>query len=120
MSVDFGLMARLIVDAFDKKEQFLASKNADYVDPLGIVDFSEVRDLENRLKTRTTLHIISILVSLGFGVLAFYLSWTCNTAMGYHAALRVVFGGTAFFFGFTYVLLYILLRYDTCYAIMKH
>lgn len=119
MSVDFGLMARLIVDAFDKKEKFLASKDADYVDPLGIVDFTEVRQLEKRLQSRNTLQVISILVSIGFGVLAFYLSWTCNTAMGYNAALRFVYGGTAFFFGFTYVILYILLRYDTCHAIMK-
>lgn len=118
MSVDFGLMARLIVDAFDQKEKFEQEKVYP-VDLLGYVDFAEIQRLERKLKTRDIAQITSIILSIVFGAFAFYLSWTCNTALGYNAAVRAVFGITAFLFGFTYIVLYMLLRYDTCNAIMK-
>lgn len=118
MSIDFGLMARLIVDAFDKKEKF-DEGSRQYVDLQGIVDFTDVQKLESKLSKKDVLSIVSILFSLAFGAIALYLSWTCNTAVGYGPVLKAIYGSTAFVFGFTYIILYLFLRYDTCMVLMK-
>lgn len=112
-------MARLIVDAFDKKEKFEQGNETLPVDLLGYVDFAEVKHLDTKLQRREVAQIWSMILSVLLGAWAFYLSWTCNTALGYHVAVRAVFGVTAFVFGLTYLLLYVLLRYDTCRALMK-
>lgn len=104
MSVDFGLLAKLIVDSFTAKKdkESFQSGLTDYISP-----------------KITAAQVISVILSILLGLLAFYLSWTCNTALGYHIVIRTFFGVFAFLFGLTYILLYILMRWDTCAKITK-
>ena len=100
MSLDFGLLTKLILTA-TTPEKFSAGANS------GVGDYDKV----------TT--IITILVSLILGITAFTLSWTCNTAMGYTTVVKTVYGTASFIFGLTYILLYLLLRWDTCHFIIR-
>ena len=69
--------------------------------------------------SQKTWNIISIILSILIGLFAFYLSWSCNTALGYHIIVKVIFGVFAFLFGLVYLILYIIFRIDTCAKIMK-
>jgi len=48
------------------------------------------------------------------GLIAAYLSWTCNAARGYTFIEKVIFSFFAYIFGGIYVLYYFLVRYDEC------
>lgn len=63
--------------------------------------------------------LLGFAISLLIGGVAVYLSWTCNSALEYNIALKVVFAGLAFIFGLLYILLYIIMRHDTCKMIKK-
>lgn len=103
MSLDFGMFAKLVVDAVNppKKESY--------------ADDMAAPSLGFRMDVAT---VISIVLSVALGVIAFILSWSCNTALGHHVVIKSVFGTFAFLFGFTYIVLYLLLRWDTCTKIM--
>lgn len=90
MSFDTGLLAKLIVDAIypGKKETF-----------------------ENGF---VAVSVFSVVLSVLIGVVALWLSWQCNTWMGYHWIIKAIYGAFAFLFGLTYIVLYILLRWDVC------
>lgn len=104
MSLDFGMFAKLIVDAVNppKKESYVSEEPAP-----GWLAF--------KMDVAT---IVSIVLSVALGVIAFILSWSCNTALEYNVIIKSVFGTFAFLFGFTYIVLYLLLRWDTCSKIM--
>jgi hypothetical protein len=101
MSVDFGMFAKLVVDAIsppkEKPEKYTDNWNA-------------------KIDAAT---VVSIVLSVALGVIAFILSWTCNSALKYHVVIKAFFGTFAFLFGFTYIVLYIFLRWDTCAALMR-
>ena len=103
MSLDFGLLAKLIlgVTSPSNKEKYENGTDKEAVN-LGI-------DVGT---------IVSIILSAILGVIAFILSWSCNSALGYHTFVKAVFGTFAFVFGFTYIILYLLLRWDTCNALI--
>lgn len=63
--------------------------------------------------------VVSFVVGIVIGVVAVYLSWTCNTALQYGTALKVIFAILAYLFGFLYIILYMIMRYDTCTYIKK-
>lgn len=103
------MIARMIVDGIsggDKKKP-----TEGFLD-----DDSQLKSADNYIGN-TELYILIALqwaISIMLGVVAFWLSWTCNTALGYNIYLRAVFGAFAFFFGLTYIVLYIIMRWDVC------
>ncbi len=106
MSLDFGLFAKLVVDSFTAKNE-----KEKYTDPM---------NGDRRFHIQfNALMIASIFISLILGIIAFLLSWSCNTAMGYNTVVKTVFGSVAFVFGFTYIVLFLLMRWDVCYKIMR-
>ena len=64
--------------------------------------------------------IIALIVGIFIGIAAMFLSWTCNTAIDYHVWMRSFFAFFAFIFGTSYILLYIIMRHDTCRYIKKN
>lgn len=108
MSLDFGLFAKLIVDSFTaKKEKYSNVMSYDRTDNnIFHIQFN-------------ALMVASIFISLILGIIAFLLSWSCNTAMGYNTVVKTVFGSVAFVFGFTYIILFLLMRWDVCSKIMR-
>ncbi len=97
MSVDFGILTKLylgIMEKYDNEEKT----------SLWVIDPST---------------IITIILCLILGIIAFVLSWSCNTALGYNIFLKAFYGTVAFVFGFTYIILYLLLRWDTCRSIIN-
>lgn len=109
MSVDFGLLAKTIVDSVTKSKSIDAEKFTEHE----VSQFEIERMRENRLWS-----VMSYIASILIGVIAFTLSWSCNTALGYHIVMKIIFGTGAFFFGLTYLVLYAFLRWDTCGALM--
>lgn len=114
MSLDFGLMAKLIVDAFEKKEKY-----NDTITDGNIIIFQEKENKDIRDTKYLLIDILNLTLSLILGFIAFYLSWTCNTALNYHILLKSLFGVFAFLFGFVYIILYFLFRWDTCTSILS-
>ena len=64
--------------------------------------------------------IIALIVGIFIGIAAMFLSWTCNTAIDYPVWMRSFFAFFAFVFGTSYILLYIIMRHDTCRYIKKN
>lgn len=81
-----------------------------YVSPTG----SQPLQVVNNFKWFSFGGIVSFVISILIGLLAVYLSWTCNTAINYHVILKVLFAIFAWFFGLFYIVMYMILRYDTC------
>lgn len=63
--------------------------------------------------------VVAMVIGALIGFVAAYLSWSCNTALSYNVALKVVFAVLAFTFGILYILLYMIMRYDTCSYIKR-
>jgi hypothetical protein len=61
-----------------------------------------------------------LIVGIFIGIAAMFLSWTCNTAIDYPVWMRSFFAFFAFIFGTSYILLYIIMRHDTCRYIKKN
>jgi hypothetical protein len=61
----------------------------------------------------------SFLISVAISALAIYLSWTCNSAMGYGTYEKVLYAATAGIFGAFYLFYHILFRGDACHAALK-
>ncbi len=64
--------------------------------------------------------IIALIVGIFIGIAAMFLSWTCNTAIDYPVWMRSFFAFFAFILGTSYILLYIIMRHDTCRYIKKN
>lgn len=112
MSLDFGLFAKLLVNSVSRYEDD---------DVVRRYEAKELFQDGHRTDTRE-LHwptFFAIITSIIIGIIAFMLSWSCNTALDYNVVVKTVFGTFAFFFGFSYIILYLLLRWDTCAKIMK-
>lgn len=62
----------------------------------------------------TTSYLVSSVFSILFGILAVYLSWSCNTEAGINTGLKVVYAFFAFIFGGLYILFYLLFRAGRC------
>jgi hypothetical protein len=58
--------------------------------------------------------IVAMAVGIAFGVGAAYLSWTCNAKMGYGLLARILSAFVAYLFGFVYILMYGIFRWDVC------
>ena len=56
----------------------------------------------------------SFVVSALISAIAIYLSWTCNSALGYGTLEKVLYAFGAGFFGVIYLFFYVLFRGDTC------
>lgn len=110
MSLDFTMISRMIVDGLtsktkkEDKEKFEGSSQ-----PILSVADQHIGKTE-LFMLNTLMFSVSILLS----IVAFWLSWTCNTALGYNTVLKAVFGAMAFFFGLTYILLFFVMRWDVC------
>jgi hypothetical protein len=61
----------------------------------------------------------SFVISVFISALAIYLSWTCNSAMGYGTFEKVLYAAGAGLFGTIYLFYYILFRGDACHVAMK-
>lgn len=129
MSLDFGMFAKLLVDAVGgavgggagaKKEGYVGFAGVEDIPLAGVEDIPLIpRPVPEDLRVSKKWGLdastfVAIALGAVIGWLAFYLSWSCNTAMGYSTAVKAVFGSFAFFFGLTYIVLYILLRWDVC------
>ena len=58
---------------------------------------------------------ISLILYFLFGVIAAYLSWTCNIRANYDMFTKIVSAFFAFLIGPLYILNYIVFRYDFCH-----
>lgn len=58
--------------------------------------------------------ILSFILGVVIGLYAAYLSWQCNAKLNYNVFLKVVFAIFAYMFGLTYLILYVVMRWDTC------
>lgn len=63
--------------------------------------------------------ILSFILGVVIGLYAAYLSWQCNTKMAYSTFLKVIFAIFAYIFGLVYLVLYLIMRFDTCKVIGK-
>lgn len=61
----------------------------------------------------------SFIVSALISAIAVYLSWTCNSALGYNMVEKVLYALAAGFFGVVYLFYFVLIRGDTCKAATK-
>ena len=64
-------------------------------------------------KTRFITHR-RLIISAILGLIAFYLSWECNTKLGYSNIEKACYGVFAFLFGGLYIILYLIFRAGTC------
>ena len=109
MSLDFAMISRMIVDGLtsspvkDSKEGFDDGED----NPKGA-------DKHIGPTERLILNVLTWTISVMISILAFWLSWSCNTALGYHVALKALFGAGAFFFGLIYIMVYFIMRWDVC------
>jgi hypothetical protein len=104
MSLDYGMIARFLVESFSKKERFQ----------------DDNLQQNNKIDSGIDMYnVLYVALSITLGVVAFSLSWNCNTAMGYSTVVKAVFGTLSFLFGMSYILLYFVMRWDTCARISK-
>lgn len=61
-----------------------------------------------------TSYLVSSVFSILLGMIAVYLSWSCNTEAGINTGLKVVYAFFAFIFGGIYLLFYLLFRAGRC------
>jgi hypothetical protein len=110
MSLDFAMISRMIVDSIaPKKESFYVTDTT-----TGTVVTKGGADVYIGATEKNILNVLTWVISFMISILAFWLSWSCNTAMGYHIALKALFGAGAFFFGLIYLVLYFIMRWDVC------
>lgn len=64
-------------------------------------------------------NILGFILGVVIGLCAAYLSWQCNTSLDYNVFLKVIFAILAYMFGFVYLILYLIMRWDTCSVIAK-
>ena len=67
----------------------------------------------------TIADVLSLVLGIIIGLYAAYLSWQCNSKMNYGTFLKVIFAIFAYIFGLVYLILYLIMRYDTCRVIGK-
>ncbi len=58
--------------------------------------------------------VLSFLLGVVIGLYAAFLSWQCNTKLSYNVFLKVIFAIFAYLFGLVYLILYVVMRWDTC------
>lgn len=100
MSVDFGLLTKLYLSVVEKYE-----------------DKKEINEGWKIFIDPST--VVTIILSVILGFIALTLSWSCNTALGYNILWKAFYGTFAFIFGLTYIILYLLLRWDTCRSLIN-
>ncbi len=64
--------------------------------------------------------ILTIVYSLAISICAVYFSWTCNSAIGMSALLKIIYASFAFIFGPLYFLYYILIQQSICKMSLKN
>ena len=67
--------------------------------------------------TQTSITLSSVLtfvLGVVIGLYAVYLSWQCNSKLNYNIFLKVIFAVFAYIFGLTYLILYLIMRWDVC------
>jgi hypothetical protein len=74
--------------------------------------YSKPRDIKNKSGSQITRTRLIIAIILGF--VAFYLSWQCNTALGYSSVEKACYALFAFLFGGVYIIMYLIFRAGTC------
>lgn len=115
-------IASLVVNKLTKTEKF----GTDYyaVDDDNVYTPSPHPSLSSLLATKPpskegSFDWFSFLVSVAISALAIYLSWSCNTAMGYGTAEKVLYAAGAGIFGTLYLFYYVLFRGDVCHIARK-
>lgn len=58
--------------------------------------------------------VLSLILGVVIGLYAAYLSWQCNAKLSYNTFLKVIFAIFAYMFGLIYLILYVVMRWDTC------
>ena len=109
MSLDFHMISRMIVDGLSSSK-----KEETKTETFNEAPVAKTADAYIGKTELMVLQVLSWVVSLLLSFIALYLSWSCNTAMGYTIALKAVFGAMAFFFGLTYIILFFVMRWDVC------
>jgi hypothetical protein len=57
---------------------------------------------------------IGQIVGLVLGMYAAFLSWSCNAGLDHSIGMRIIYALFAFAFGGLYLVMYAIMRYDTC------
>lgn len=68
----------------------------------------------NATKSLTLTNILTFVLGVVIGLYAAYLSWQCNSKLSYSTFLKVIFSVFAYLFGLVYLILYLVMRWDTC------
>ena len=58
--------------------------------------------------------VLTFILGVVIGLYAAFLSWQCNTKLSYNMFLKVIFSIFAYLFGLIYLILYVIMRWDTC------
>ncbi len=58
--------------------------------------------------------VLSFILGVVIGLYAAFLSWQCNSKLNYNMFLKVIFSIFAYMFGLVYLILYVVMRWDTC------
>ena len=67
---------------------------------------------ESQVDKKATL--MSNIIGIAMGILAVYLSWTCNTKKGDSTLLKVIYAIFAFLFAPLYLIIYLFIVRGTC------
>ena len=62
--------------------------------------------LPSTCSTFRILDLLMFILGIFIGLYAAYLSWMCNSKMGYHMVFKVIFAVFAYLFGLIYLILY--------------
>jgi hypothetical protein len=63
------------------------------------------------------LDLLMFIMGVIIGLYAAYLSWMCNSKVGYHMVFKVLFAIFAYLFGLIYLILYLVMKWDVCYML---
>jgi hypothetical protein len=63
------------------------------------------------------LDFMMFIIGVIIGLYAAYLSWMCNSKVGYHMVFKVIFAVFAYLFGLVYLILYLVMKWDVCYVL---
>ena len=104
--MDFFVATRLL-------EKFANSRMESYENEI-LSPSGMIHTIQPTFKWFSLGGIVSFIISILIGLFAIYLSWTCNSTMNYNTVLKVIYAFFAYFFGIIYIILYMIMRYDTC------
>jgi len=114
-----ALISSMVVKNLTKKEKFEDERGNFTASPSPMPFLGTPFSTSAPKKGGLSFDWFSFIISAFISAIAIYLSWSCNTAMGYGTLEKVVYAFGAGFFGVIYLFYYVLFRGDACKAAHK-